>query len=110
MKKPLNTLLLALLALLSSFFVSCKDDIINPDQVSTTGTVSFINNSSNPYNIFINDSYEFQMNGESYRDRTMSVGYYIIRVEQVSGYVLYPTVQTYSVNLSADGKEVVSFP
>jgi len=76
-----------------------------------TGTISFVNNSSNPYKVYINGTEYFTMNGGTSRNITyLPVASYTIRVLQVSGYVFYPTDETYNGNVTCGGTSTVSFP
>lgn len=74
------------------------------------GTITLVNNSSNPYNIYFNGAHEYTMQGGTRQDVTKPKGSYSIKVEQESGYVLYPTVKEYSTTLSGCDTKTVSFP
>lgn len=82
----------------------------NPPAV-TTGTIQFVNNSVNPYRIYINGDLKTTLSGGAYITYTVSLGTYSCRVLQTAGYVLYPTDQTYTCSITAtDNSDVVSFP
>jgi len=79
--------------------------------LTSTGTIRFVNNSSNPYEIFINGSSQGEMVGGSTADFIyMPIGSYSFRVLQKSGYAVYPTDETYNGDLTCGGALTVSFP
>ena len=92
---------------LSIASLSCKKESAKP-----TGSIMLVNNSSNPYDVFVNGKLEIDdMPGGSARELSAkAVGYYSVHVVQVSGYVFYPTELTYSGNVSDQSTLVVSFP
>jgi len=76
-----------------------------------TGTITFTNNSSNPYKVYINGTEYFTMDGGTSRSVTyLPVASYTLRVLQVSGYVFTPTDQTYNGNVTCGGTSTLSFP
>ena len=79
--------------------------------LTSTGTLKFVNTSTNPYRIYINGAAIMDMNGgtTSYR-YYQPIGAYTIRVLQLSGYVISPTDQTYSGTLSCGLTLIVTFP
>lgn len=94
-------------------FVSCKKDSsknASPSSSSSTGTIQFVNNSSNPYSMYINGSPKGTLPGKNTTTFTVDYGSYSCRVVQNSGYVLYPTDKTYTGTVSSSGGMVVSFP
>ena len=85
---------------------SCKKELVKP-----AGLIMLVNNSSNPYDVFVNGKLEINdMPGGAAYELSKPVGYYAVRVIQVSGYMIYPTDVTYSGDLSNNGTLVVSFP
>ncbi len=87
--------------------LSCSKETIQP-----TGSILIVNNSSNPYDVFINGTFEINdMPGESAQSfEKKPTGSYSIRIKQVSGYLVYPTEETYEGTLSDKGTLVISFP
>ena len=88
-------------------------NIINVSTIvlSSTGTLKFINTSSNPYRVYINGTIAFDMNGGT----TASVDYkpiglYTLRVLQLSGYLISPTDRTYTGTLSCGATLQTTFP
>jgi hypothetical protein len=79
--------------------------------LSSTGTLKFINTSSNPYRIYINGTVAFDMNGGTTQYKYyMPIGSYSLRVLQISGYVIYPTDMTYTGTLSCGFTLIATFP
>jgi hypothetical protein len=79
--------------------------------ISGTGTLRFVNTSANPYKIFINGTYKFDvLGGQSKNLNYSSSGSYNLRVLQISGYLLYPTDQTYSGILYCGSTLTTTFP
>ena len=87
--------------------LSCKKESSKP-----AGSIMLVNNSSNPYDIFVNGKLTIDdMPGGTFKELTSTpVGNYSVRVLQVSGYAFYPTDITFSGNVSNQGTMVVSFP
>lgn len=88
-------------------------NVINPFNIilSSTGTLKFVNTSSNPYHIYINGVAITDLNGgTTLFDYYMPIGAYSLRVLQISGYVLTPTDKTYTVTLTCGGTLTTTFP
>ncbi|HRD82098.1 MAG TPA: hypothetical protein PLL53_15170 [Saprospiraceae bacterium] len=58
------------------------------------GSVKFSNTSTNPYQLIINGESRGEFSGGSWRIFELKAGYYELRAEQVSGFILFPTVKT----------------
>lgn len=93
----------ALMLLFSvALLASCtKDD---------TGTVRFSNNSSNPYELFINGESKGEFGGLTWRNFDLDAGSYTLKATQVSGYILFPTVKEGQITLKAGESLEWSFP
>jgi PKD repeat protein len=79
--------------------------------LSQTGTLEFKNNSSNPYEIFINGiSTISSLSGGATSRVIVPAGPYSIRVLQKSGFVLFPTEQNYNATVACGSNILVSFP
>ena len=78
--------------------------------ISDKGILIFTNNSSNPYNVYVNDQLLITMDGNSTKSYYYPPANYSIKVVQQSGYVLYPTIQTYNVTSSCNSILTTSFP
>lgn len=78
--------------------------------LSSTGTLKFVNTSSNPYRVYINGT-AFDMNGGITQFKYyMPIGSYSIRVLQLSGYIIYPTDITYTGTLGCGQIFTTTFP
>ncbi|MCX6172276.1 MAG: hypothetical protein NT048_05490 [Flavobacterium sp.] len=79
--------------------------------ISDKGILTFNNNSSNPYKVYVNNVLKItNLAGNSTDSYFYSPGNYSIRVEQISGYLLYPTIKTYMVTLNCSGILTTTFP
>ena len=76
----------------------------------TTAVVRMVNNSSNPYYLYVNGSYYGSLQGSTFDDYTLTEGYYNIKVEQISGYLFYPTIKEWSINLVGCQDRTLTFP
>jgi hypothetical protein len=102
MKKLIIGLLVALL------FASCEKENTS---TTTAGTIiSWVNNTSNPYKIEVDNKQITTINGGQYYDQSIAPGSYNYKITQLSGYILYPTVYAGPVTIEAGQKKVVSFP
>jgi len=59
----------------------------------TKAQVRFTCISNNPYSLYIDGVYKTQVNGNSFVNYYLSEGNHTYKAEQVSGYILYPTVR-----------------
>ena len=100
--KKFNTFFIMLFALILLLISSCSKD-----EPCLTGTIRFTNISSNPYNVYINGSYETRISGKTSQELTLFEGRQSVRVEQVSGFLLFPTVV--NENLSVFGCQETSW-
>ena len=78
--------------LISLSVVSLLETSCSKEEICALGVVRFTNTSSNPYNLFINGLFETQLAGNSFIELNFPEGQYAARVEQVSGFLLFPTV------------------
>jgi hypothetical protein len=77
----------------------------------TTGEIKIVSQSDNPYTLYINGSNQGTINGNS--SRTIEVDAwqsYYVRVLQQSGYVLYPSEYTWTINVDANYRYTRTFP
>lgn len=79
-------------------------------KIVTTGTIQFVNNSSNPYNIYIAGVPKGTLVGKASVSFTIAFGTYECRVIQQSGYLVSPTDKTYTAIVSKTANSVVTFP
>ena len=92
-------------------FSSCKkDESTDPDSGLPTyesiyGNVRFTCTSDNPYLLYIDGSFKTTVNGQSFVEYDLVSGEHVVKAEQKSGYVLYPTVRQTTLNVKA-GKSI----
>jgi hypothetical protein len=101
-----NIITVCLFFVLAISFNGCSKETVTP-----TGSIMLVNNSENPYDVYVNGQLEVDnMPGNSARQLSKPVGSYAVRVVQVSGYLLYATDITYNGTLEDKDTLVVSFP
>lgn len=87
---------LSFLLLFTSFLFSTacekENDCLN-------GTVRFTSQSNNPYNLYINDILERRIPGNTFIELNLPEGRHRAKVEQVSGYLLVPTIRETTLNV-----------
>lgn len=108
-----------LAALFGVLLMSCNKDSVTGNSggsssgggnYDTKGTIEFVNNSSNPYKVSVSGCGSFVLSGNHYIEKKYERGAYIIYVTQQSGYIFYPTEETYHVTVTSGGRSVCSFP
>lgn len=105
MKSKFTYLTISLFFLSTLLSTSC-----NQEDDCFMGTVRFTNTSNNPYRIYLNGDYEMQLPGNTFTEIELIEGSYNLKAEQVSGYILYPTVKQTELHIfGCDEKEWV-FP
>lgn len=70
-----------------------------PCEVQGTGLITFTNNSNNPYNIYVDNVYVARITGGYKQSFNVSAGQHTLKCEQVSGYLMYPTVKSVTMNV-----------
>lgn len=106
----MKTLSLLIAAAIVLSGCSKENTTVTPTTSSNTGTIKFVNQSNNPYYIFVDGASKGEMSGNSSKDFTVSYGLYKCRVLQKSGYALYPTDKSYSGEVKQGQNIVVTFP
>lgn len=81
-------------AVFSVSLFSCKKD-----DPCITGTVRFTNTSNNPYDLFVDNEFQLQINGNTFGELDLLEGQRQVRVEQVSGFLLFPTILEESISV-----------
>lgn len=103
-----------LLAASVMVFTACQKETPQPTTPAPdpcpTGTIQFINNSNNPYDVYLNNTFQFTQNGRTSRDWTVDKGFYKATVKQKSGYLISPTIQDYEGTIDGCDKNIVSYP
>lgn len=80
-------------------------------KVQSTGTIRLVNNSANPYRIYINGLiWISSMASGTVNLPDMQARAYSIRVLQISGYAITPTDQTYTGTLTCGSTLITNFP
>ena len=124
MKKIFYFLILSTL-----IFNSCKEDTVygctdytalnynanatiddNSCEFCTGGTLRLTCISSNPYDVWIDGIFALTLNGGSFIEYTLVEGTHTVHVEQVSGYLLWPTIEDYNVYIYDCQDSEVVFP
>lgn len=79
--------------------------------MSSTGSLKFVNTSSNPYRVYINGTVAFDMNGGTTQYKyKMPTGAYTLRVLQLSGYLFTATDLTFNGTLNCGSTLSTTFP
>jgi 5-hydroxyisourate hydrolase-like protein (transthyretin family) len=78
--------------------------------VTQIGNVTFTNNSSDTYNIYINGTLWQPLLGGSSSNTVMKVGTYSIHVTQVSNISGTPKEKDYHINITSCSTQAVDFP
>lgn len=108
--------LLSLLLLLLTITVSCQkdDSVINGSGTggssSTTGKLTMISTTSDPYFIYIDGNYQCIIKGKNEKSFNLKEGTHTCRYEQQSGYIFYPTDETVTVKIVSGKTTTVRFP
>jgi hypothetical protein len=97
----LSIVLFLLITLLST---SCSDVLC------ITGTLKLTNRSFNPYKVYVDGVYEMKVSGRTSRDLNLTEGAYDVRVEQESGYLLFPTVLEKTISVDPCSESEWKFP
>jgi len=109
MKKQLFTAFM----LLAITFYGCEKESNNNDDanpICTSGELTISNSSSNPYSIKVNGLYKAIVQGGSVNEFSINVGFHSLKAEQVSGYVLYPTIVESTVTIEGCEKYAWQIP
>ena len=80
------------------------------DENESNGSIRLTSNSSNTYQVEINNNNRGTISGMSFSDYSLAPGSYEIVLTQLEGFVLYPTVVTYNTSLTAGEKQEFLFP
>jgi hypothetical protein len=105
MKKLLTILMaVALMATVSSCKKDDPNDPNNPNAApcvqNNTGTLKVDSYKDDPYYIYVNGAYKGTVGAYGVVSYTLSAGTYSTKYTQKSGYILYPTEYTSSVNIT----------
>lgn len=79
--------------------------------MQSTGTLRFVNTSSNPYHVYVNGVFVGdQPGGTTANYKYEPTGSYTLRVVQISGYVFSPTDRTFTGVLTCNGTLTTTYP
>lgn len=81
--------LFILLSIATLLFIGCEKD---ETESCTKAKARFTCTSNNPYNLYIDGVFEKSIPGSSYYEIYLTAGFHYWKLEQASGYILYPTV------------------
>ncbi len=93
--------------------ISCSKEEAEKLECETEniGYITMTCTSDNPYNIYIDGVYTFQMAGNTFRDdHELSAGTHSLRAEQESGYLIYPTIREIDLTIGQCEKRSWVFP
>jgi len=87
---------LFIIALVVSSFLTASCD---NEEECLAATVRFTNTSMNPYDLYIDDAYTLRISGSTFQEFDLLEGQHEARVEQVSGFILFPTIVENTLNV-----------
>lgn len=97
---------LFILSLVACLVLSCSDSF-------DSGQLRIINDTGDRYNVIV-EGYQvnmnFDMEGFETRDMTLRNGMYNIYVKQLNGYLLYPTRDEFSINVTYGNPVTLELP
>ena len=74
------------------------------------GTLRLTCISNNPYDVWIDNIFAITLSGNSFVEYSIYEGTHSVHVEQVSGYILWPTIEDYNVSIYDCQDSEVVFP
>jgi PKD repeat protein len=74
------------------------------------GWIKFNCTSNNSYDLYINNVFQQRLAAHTATTYKLDNGTYTCRVEQVSGYIFYPTIETKSINVASCNTVTWTFP
>ena len=75
------------------------------------GYMTITNTSENPYKVSIDGVFAFSLEGNTFKDDyELSSGYHGFKAEQISGYLIYPTVVEFNQTIVQCEKRSWVFP
>ncbi len=84
------------LIIISCIILLCS---CNKEDECLDATVRFTNTSDHPYNLFIDGAFQKEITGNSFFELDLLEGEHSARAEQVSGFILFPTVKETTLNV-----------
>jgi hypothetical protein len=80
--RPVLALVAPLLLILALGTAGCRQN--DDNQAVPQGTVRFTNTSILPFQVFVNNEYIKEVPGQSFYERKMDAGVYVLRAQQVN--------------------------
>ena len=68
-------------------------------QDCSEGTVRFTNNSDDPYDLWIDEKYKNELQGHTFKEYDLLEGEHVAFVQQVSGYLFFPTTKEITLHV-----------
>lgn len=99
--------------LFGTILTSCtKEDVEQMEcESQDIGYVTITNTSENPYKVSIDGSFVFNLEGNTFKDDyELSSGSHTFKAEQISGYLVYPTVREATEDIGQCDKKSWVFP
>jgi uncharacterized membrane protein len=111
----IRNIIAAILLLTTTILTSCSKSDTSGGSTTTppcTGTIQYVNNSTNPYQISSNGAVLIaSMAGKtSQYSFNLTPNTYTITVTQLSGYLVYPTIESFAPAVACNQTSVISFP
>lgn len=96
-----------LLSIVSILFIGCEKD---ESENCTKAKARFTCTSVNPYYLYIDGVFEGTIQGKTYYEMNLTAGFHYWKLEQVSGYLVYPTVINDSRTVTGCNDFEIVFP
>lgn len=75
------------------------------------GFIKMVSQSNNPYEIYIDDVLQGSIQGHNSKTYSVSANVtHVVFVQQSTGYLLYPTKETYNVTVGVGSTYTLNFP
>lgn len=75
------------------------------------GFLKMVSQSDNPYEIYIDDVLQGSIQGHGSKTYSLTAGEeHVIKVRQATGYLLYPTIESYNITLAVGQTYTKNFP
>jgi len=106
---------ISILFFVSMMLIACasNEPELTECQKENVGYLKFNNTSSNAYDIFIDGTHYKQQPGNSISSSWVKFKAgkaYVIKVQQVSGYIFSPTVKNFNVTINQCDEKTITFP
>lgn len=101
-----------LICIVVTLFSCSKEDAERLEcETEDIGYVTITNTSDNPYDVYLDGGFVFRLSGNTFTDSyELNAGSHVLKAEQVSGYVIYPTIRETTVFINYCDKKSWVFP